>query len=54
MASLRQQWRALSVHERYQVAMFVALVGIPGLALAVTIVVILVGTFMGFVTWGVQ
>lgn len=52
MASLRQQWRGLSLHERYQVAMFVALVGVPAVALFVCLVVIVVGTFMGFVTWG--
>lgn len=31
--SLRAQWRALSVHDRYAVAMFTVLFVVPGVAL---------------------
>lgn len=51
MASLRQQWRALTPQQRYEVAMFVALMGIPGLVLVAWLVVIVVGTLVGFVAW---
>lgn len=33
MSSLRAQWRALSVHDRYAVAMFTVLFILPGVTL---------------------
>lgn len=39
--SLREQWRDLSIHDRYAVAMFAVLFGVPGLALLVTVIALL-------------
>lgn len=51
MKSLVRQWRALSVHDRYALVMLGIMFVIPGIALLVAMITVIIGTFTGLVTW---